>query len=116
MGLNVTTATEDALIEFCIQKGEKDALVAAGIHGATVVKVTNNIVAKWGWTVTAAEAAMHEFAYKNVDHGIVRVPRVYHFIQDDSGRGYLFMEYIPGQNLADLDINRHKDIISRVAG
>ncbi|QKX58930.1 uncharacterized protein TRUGW13939_06058 [Talaromyces rugulosus] len=114
MDLNVITATEDALIDFCIQRGEKDALVA-GVHGAIVVKVTNNIVAKWGWTVTDAEAAMHDFAYKNLDHNIVRVPQVYRFVRDDSGRGYLFMEYIFGQNLAGLDINRHQDIISRVA-
>jgi hypothetical protein len=96
MDLNVTAATEDALIGFCLQRGEKDTLVA-GVHGAIVVKVTSNIVAKWGWTVTAAEADMHEFAYKNLDHDIVRVPQVYRFIQDDSGRGYLFMEYIPGR-------------------
>ncbi|GKZ28212.1 hypothetical protein AbraIFM66950_000024 [Aspergillus brasiliensis] len=114
MEMNVTTATEDTLINLCIQKGEKDALVA-GIQGAIIVKVTDNIVAKWGWTVTAAEAAMHEFSYKRLDRDIVRVPQVYRFIQDDSGRGYLFMEYIPGQNLADLDINRHEDIIFRVA-
>lgn len=114
MDLNVVTATEDALVDFCIQRGEKDALVA-GIHGAIVVKVTDSIVAKWGWTVTAAEAAMHEFANKNLDRDIVRVPQVYRFIQDDSGRGYLFMEYIRGQNLADLEINRDNDIVSRVA-
>jgi hypothetical protein len=114
MDLNVTTATEDALIKFCIQRGERDALVA-GIHGAIVVKVTDHIVVKWGWTVTAAEAAMHDFAYKNLNHDIVRVPQVYRFIQDESGRGYLFMEYIYGQTLANIDINLHKEIIFRVA-
>lgn len=112
MDLNVATATENDLVDFCIQRGEEDALVA-GVHGAIVVKVTDSIVVKWGWTVTAAEAEMQEFANKNLDPDIVRVPRVYRFIQDDSGRGYLFMEYMSGQNLADLDIN--DDIISRVA-
>ncbi|GAM33859.1 hypothetical protein TCE0_013f01065 [Talaromyces pinophilus] len=114
MELEVAIATEDALTDFCNEKGEEGALVA-GIFGAIVVKVTDNIVAKWGWTVTAAEAAMQEFAYKSLqDHDIVRVPRVHRFIQDDEGRGYLFMKYIPGQTLADLDVKEH-NIVSRVA-
>lgn len=114
MDLNVATATEDALIDYCIKKGEKDTL-GDDVIGAVVVKVTDKIVAKWGCTVTAGEAAMHEFAYKNLDRNIVRVPQLYRFVRDESGAGYLFMEYIPGQNLADLDIICHQDIIPRIA-
>lgn len=65
--------------------------------------------------MTPAEAAMQEFAYKSLqDHDLVLVPRVHRFVQDDEGRGYLFMEYIPGQTLADLDVREH-NIVSRVA-
>ncbi|KUL89800.1 hypothetical protein ZTR_00464 [Talaromyces verruculosus] len=113
MDWNITTAPEATLINSCIRKGEDGALVA-GIVGAIIVKVTDTIIAKWGWTVTAAEAAMQEFAYNHLDKEIVRVPRVHRFVQDDEGRGYLFMEYIPGQTLADLDVKRY-DIVSRVA-
>lgn len=36
------------------------------------------------------------------------------FATRKEGRGYLFIEYIPGQNLADLDVKEH-NIVSRVA-
>lgn len=113
MELNIPTAPEATLINFCNEKGEEGALVT-GIVGAIIVKVADTIVAKWGWTVTAAEAVMQEFAYNHLNKEIVRVPRVHRFVQDDEGRGYLFMEYIPGQSLADLDVKEH-NIVSRVA-
>lgn len=114
MDLDVSTATEHALINFCIEKGEEGALVA-DVIGAIIVKVTDTIVAKWGWTVTPAEAAMQELAYTSLlDHNVVRVPRVFRFVQDEEGRGYLFMEYVPGRNLADLDVKEH-NIVSHVA-
>lgn len=116
MDLNIATATANTLIDFCNQKGEEEALSIGMYDGAILVKVTNTIIAKWGWTVTAAEAAIREFAYNHLEYDTVCVPRVHRFIQDDLERGYLFMEYIPGHNLADLDItHRHKDITSRVA-
>jgi hypothetical protein len=65
---------------------EEGALVA-GIVGAIVVKVTDNIVAKWGWTVSAVEAAIQEFAYNHLDKNVVRISKVYHSVQDDEGRG-----------------------------
>lgn len=48
MDLNITTAAEDTLIDFCNENGEEDALVAAGVVGAIVVRVTDTIVAKRG--------------------------------------------------------------------
>ncbi|OKL55251.1 hypothetical protein UA08_09469 [Talaromyces atroroseus] len=113
MALDVTTASNEELIQFCIQRGKEDA-VFADIIGAIVVKVTHTIVAKWGYSVTATEATMQEFAYNNVNHDIVRVPRVYRFIQDELGRGFLFMDHAPGQKLSDLDLSIHTDIIPRI--
>ncbi|TQB74584.1 hypothetical protein MPDQ_004433 [Monascus purpureus] len=113
MDLHVTTASSEELIRFCIQRG-KEGAVFADIIGAIVVKVSPTIIVKWGYSVTATEAAMQEFAYKNVNHNIVRVPQVYRFFQDELGRGFLFMDYVPGQKLSDLDLTVHTDIIPRI--
>jgi hypothetical protein len=113
MALHVTTASKEELIHFCIQRGKENA-VFADITGAIVVKVTPTIVVKWGYSVTAAEAAMQEFAYKNINPDIVRVPRVHRFVQDELGRGFLFMDYVPGQKLLDLDLRVHTEIIPRI--
>ncbi|KUL90931.1 hypothetical protein ZTR_00746 [Talaromyces verruculosus] len=58
---------------------------------------------------------MQEFAYKNVNHDIVRVPRVHRFVQDELGRGFLCRDYVPSQKLLDLDLTVHTEIIPRIA-
>ncbi|GKZ23607.1 hypothetical protein AbraIFM66951_009880 [Aspergillus brasiliensis] len=113
MDLQVTTASREELIQFCIQRG-KEGAVFADIIGATVIKVTPTIVAKWGYSVTATEAAMQEFAYDHINHDIVRIPRVYRFVEDEVGRGFLFMDYVPGRTLSELDLSVHTNIIPRI--
>lgn len=112
--MDVTTASSEELINFCTQRGTEGA-IWADVTGPIVVKVSPSIVVKWGYGVTATEAAMQEFAYSNVNHDIVRVPRIHRFFQDDLGRGFLFMDYVPGQRLLDLDLTVHTEIIPRVA-
>lgn len=72
----------------------------------------------FGYRVTAGEAAQ-QFAYEHVDSSVVRVRHVYCFVQEKSNtsmkEGYLFIEYIPGQNLEILDLIKHLDIVSRVS-
>ncbi|EFQ98621.1 hypothetical protein MGYG_01645 [Nannizzia gypsea CBS 118893] len=76
--------------------------------GDPVVRITHNIVVKYGAGVSPGEAATQEYAYQHVDPKIVRVPKVYRYFQhrdplDAKLKGYLFMEYIPGQNLKTLN-------------
>jgi hypothetical protein len=60
MDLDVTTASNEELIHFCTQRG-KEGAVFADVIGAIVVKVSPTIAVKWGYSVTATEAAMQEF-------------------------------------------------------
>ncbi|ELR05315.1 hypothetical protein VC83_01570 [Pseudogymnoascus destructans] len=86
-----------------------------------VIKLSNDIAVKFGRGVTAAEARTHEFAYQNVNPNIVHVPQVYRFFERDydprwsSSEGYLFMEYVPGRTLAELDLDVGDDIVPRIA-
>lgn len=81
----------------------------------------DEIAVKYGYGVTTSEAVTQEFAYQNVDRSIARVPRIHCFFQDESDkswpRGYLFMEYISGKNVQDLDLGLdiNKEIIPRIA-
>lgn len=70
--------------------------------------------------MSAGEAATQNYAYRHVNHRIVRVPRVYRYFQDKSDPlwpmvGYLFMEYTPGQSLRDLGVHDNGHISNRLA-
>ena len=89
-------------------------------RGDRVVKLSHDIAVKFGHDVTASEAKTQEFAHRNANPSVVHVPRVYRFFQRDDPlwhcpKGYLFMEYVPGQALQELDLDTNKDIISRIA-
>lgn len=85
-----------------------------------MVKLSENIAVKFGYGVTACEAKTQEFAHRNVDANIVHIPRVYRYFQREdpdcgSLKGYLFMEYVPGKLLEEVDLDQNVDIIPRVA-
>lgn len=49
----------------------------------------------------------------------MHISQVYRFIEAKGSsartKEYLFMEYVPGQNLADVDLETRKDILPRIA-
>lgn len=88
------------------------------MEGDRVVKVSDHIAVKYGYGVTAGEASTQEFAYNNIDPDIVHIPRVYRFIEAKGSsrtKGYLFMEYVSGQNLKHADIEAREDLLPRIA-
>lgn len=116
MAWDIATANEEWLIDLC-HKTEKERGVI-GECGDRVVKLFDDIAVKYGHGVTAAEAATQEFAYSSVDVNIVHIPRFYRFIQAKGStrtKGYLFVEYVRGQNLEDVDLETPKDIVPRIA-
>ena len=119
MSWNIRTASQEWLVSLC-QRVQKEKGIVGGLpDGKRVIKISDTIAVKIGYFVTAAEAATQKFAYENINPNVVRVPRVYRFFEDRSdpswGRGYLFMEYISGKNLGDLDLDSHPEIVPQVA-
>ncbi|OBT86002.1 hypothetical protein VE02_06394 [Pseudogymnoascus sp. 03VT05] len=108
---DVHTASEDMLTELCHQTEKLNGIIGGHKGAIQVIKLSNNIAVKVGRGVTAAEAKTQEFAHQNVNPSIVHVPQVYRFFGRDydprwsSSEGYLFMEYVPGQTLAELDLD-----------
>lgn len=80
--------------------------------GNKVLQISNDVVAKRGHGVTPSEAAAQRYTYQYLKP---RVPRVYCYFQVRSDPswpiGYLFMEYIPGQTLEDLDLSSSSEDI-----
>jgi hypothetical protein len=70
-------------------------------------------VIKFGLGVTEKEAENQKRAYLLVDHNIVRVPCVYRFFNDNSGLGYIIMEYMPGKVIEPLEDSTRIDIAPR---
>ncbi|KAJ8068360.1 hypothetical protein OCU04_003922 [Sclerotinia nivalis] len=111
---DINTASEKLLVELCNKLIKEDKIIGGCFGGDRVVRLSDNIAAKFGLGVTASEAKTQEFAYRNVDPNIVHIPQVYRYF-DWEDFGYLFMEYVPGRQLNELDLDENVDIIPRVA-
>lgn len=120
MTWDIETASQEWLIDFCERVRKEKGLYGGVPEGGRVLKLSDKIAVKISHGVSPSEAATQEFAYRNVDHSIVRVPRVYRYFVDTTTepnwpKGYLFMELIPGRTLEELDFDDQKKIIPRLA-
>ncbi|OQE16353.1 hypothetical protein PENFLA_c028G01463 [Penicillium flavigenum] len=113
MSCDIATASEEWLIDLCHKANKEGGHIGGPRGGDQAVKISDHIAAKFGLGVCASEAAMQEFAYNRVDRNIVRIPKVYRYLESKKRdpHGYLFMEYISGQNLQDVDLEAKEDIL-----
>lgn len=119
MTWDVATLDEEWLIDLCHTAERENGVIGGLLEGDRIIKVSDHIAVKYGYGVTAAVAATQEFTYSRVDSSIVHIPRVYHFVEAKGpsarAKEYLFMEYVPGQNLKDVSLEARKDLLSRIA-
>lgn len=66
---DVHTSSEELLVRICEQAEKENGI------GAPVVKLSDDIVVKFGHRVKASEARTQEFARQNADPSIVHIPR-----------------------------------------
>lgn len=122
MTWDIATVNEEWLIDLC-HKAEKENGISGGLkEGDRVIKISDDIAVKYGYGVTASEAATQDFAYNTVNSNIVHIPRVYRFIESKGTttttactKGYLFMEYVQGKNPKDVDLKLRRDLLPRIA-
>ncbi|KAL3451378.1 hypothetical protein BJX65DRAFT_303958 [Aspergillus insuetus] len=93
---DISTASEEFLVDLCQKSLEEEGSIG-DMGGTPVVKISPNIVAKIGR----------------------RIPKVYRYFRRSRGaaheeHGYLFMEYIPDQNLSDLETSALAQLVPRV--
>lgn len=96
------------LISVCHHAETRHAIFNEFGVANSVIRISNNIVVKYGYSVKRSEAATQQYAAQKLNpRGIVRVPHVYRYFQVYScirpafprPMCYLFMEYIPGPML-----------------
>ncbi|KAI9748153.1 MAG: hypothetical protein M4579_007298 [Chaenotheca gracillima] len=119
MSWDVLTASEEWLVDLVHRVEAEHGMVGGLFEGNRVIKLSDTIAVKYGLGVTYDEAATQEFAHQNIKSSVVRVPRVYRFLEagPEPGRkkGYLFLEYVSGRTMDTLDLSIHEDIVPRIA-
>ena len=85
------TATDDEIVAYCLNPNSVSLSKAP--YGNNVVKISDNVVVKFGVGVKEEEANNQKRAYELIDHNIVRVPFVYRFFTKDQ-LGYIVMKYM----------------------
>lgn len=98
------------LIKFCLS-GPHDRIIGGMPEGNLVVKISEEIVIKFGPGVCEDEAKNQQEAYELLDPKIIRVPRVHRFFSDECGRGYIIMDYIEGRVVDQLGPDHIKRLV-----
>ncbi|KAI9748178.1 MAG: hypothetical protein M4579_007290 [Chaenotheca gracillima] len=119
MSWDVLTASEEWLVDFVHRTEAEHGMVGGLREGNRVIKLSDTIAVKYGYSVSIEEAATQDFAHQNVKSSIVRIPKVYRYLvagtEPRRNKGYLFMEYVPGRTIDALDLSIHEDIVPRIA-
>lgn len=88
------SATDNELVHYCSSDPSRNI-----IHhlegGGTIVRISQNIVVKFGYGVTECEANNQRIARELVDPMIVHIPAVHRFFRSGDV-GYIVMEYVEG--------------------
>ena len=84
------------IIQRCLQAAFPEEHLGGQEYGNKVLRLDAEVVVKYGVGVTKDEVINQEIARELLDPSIVHVPKVYSFFEDDSGRGYLVMEFMEG--------------------
>lgn len=74
-----------------------ERLISGEKRGNRILKISNSLVVKYGFSVTEEEARNQRRASQLLNPDIVRVPQVQRFFRDDSGKGYLVMDFVEGK-------------------
>ncbi|EXJ84284.1 hypothetical protein A1O3_04951 [Capronia epimyces CBS 606.96] len=97
MDNDLTLSLSDAeIIEHC-QQATSDLFLTDLNMNNQVVKLTEDLVVKFGFLIREDEAQNQAKAHELLDPSIVRVPRVYRYCMDSERYGYIVMEYMHGE-------------------
>ncbi|PGH01576.1 hypothetical protein GX51_05141 [Blastomyces parvus] len=95
-------SSDNELIAFCLDRSPSQ-IVGGTQYGHLIVRISEDVVIKFGMRISKDEADNQQRAYDLVDHNIVRIPRVHRFFTDEFGRGYIVMDYMEGEVIDPLE-------------
>ncbi|OAX81501.1 hypothetical protein ACJ72_04159 [Emergomyces africanus] len=82
--------------------------------GRSFKRLTLKTIVKYGWSVTADEAANQKHAYLHSRGTKMNVPKVYRYFTK-SNIGYLVMEFIDGISLENIMLQENPEVIRNLA-
>ncbi len=119
MDVDFQTASTQQIIDFCCNASACKRVIGGSKYGNVVVKLSDLTVVKYGLGVTAQEARAQSFAYDNLDHQIVYVPRVLRFFSVQKNKfssvGYQVMEFVHGQSLEGIDWAKSQQLLLNIS-
>ncbi|KAH6710813.1 hypothetical protein BKA61DRAFT_658652 [Leptodontidium sp. MPI-SDFR-AT-0119] len=112
MTLRISLSNSD-IVQRCQQPDRE--IIGGLLHGNLVIKLSDDLVVKFGLGVSVEEVENQRTAFELLDSSIVRVTRVVHFFtQTDGGyTGYLVMEYING-DISDSVTSKQIDQLEKI--
>jgi hypothetical protein len=94
-------ATKDKIIQHYLRSNPNQDVISELDGGLSVIRISEGVVVKCGFSVSQFEAANQQRAYEILNPAIVRVPLVYHFFANRL-HGYIIIEHINGQPLSSI--------------
>jgi serine/threonine protein kinase len=110
MALKIDDLSNDDIARLC--HGTQNTAVAHCRR--SFKKVTHDVIVKYGWSVTADEAANQKRAYLHSRGTQINVPKVYRYFRQ-LNVGYLVMEFIDGISLENISRQERPDLIRNLA-
>ncbi|KAJ6116184.1 hypothetical protein N7523_005550 [Penicillium sp. IBT 18751x] len=83
-------------------------------HGRCFKRISDDVIVKFGWSVTPDEAANQQFAHELSRETKIKIPKVYRFFSRSSV-GYIVMEFIHGDLLEKVPVQDRSIIIHDLA-
>jgi hypothetical protein len=101
-GAHHENLSDSEIARFCFDPNRQ--IVGGLKEGNLVIKLSDDVVVKFGLGVTIEEANNQRRAFELLDCSIVRVPRLYRFFTQDNPEpfpptGFIVMEYIHGETV-----------------
>lgn len=121
MSLDLDNLSNEDIARLC---DSPEAQVISGKKGGRwVVRLSESIAVKAGWSITPEEAANQDYAHACSWNSGLKVPKVYRYFQLSSvdrysqlsSVGYLVMEFIDGTSLEKISLQDRPHLIRRLA-
>ena len=111
MSLDIISMSHEEISSRCYNS---NLIITGCPESRWFARLSDNIIVKCGWSVTAEEASNQELAFKFSYPKELSVPKIYRYFR--VGRvGFIVMEYIRGVSLENVNLVEHEGLVSRLA-
>ena len=111
MSHDITSLSHEEISSRCY---DPNVIVAGCPESRWFARLSDVIIVKCGWSVTAEEASNQELAHKYAIPEEINVPKIYRYFR--LGRvGYIVMEFVSGLSLENVVFTEYEELVPRLA-